>query len=307
MITFLHTMLRGLVGVAAFAGGIAVVFLALRRMERGMAWLGGWLERLPLKPGIRLPTEPVPDWWEAHLRRAVPLVGLLPPDDRERLYRITQRFLHDVRIEGCAGFVITDVVRLTIAAQASLLLLHMPYPRYTRVRSVLVYPGTFVPTRVPLLENLAPGPGAEPAAGEAVHGGTVILSWHGVEATTRDPADGSNVVVHEFAHMLDLEDGAFDGTPMLDSSSAYRAWARTFANRFERHVRRADRGDRSAVSAYGARNRTEFFATAVEAFFERPVQLRAQEPEIYAQLAGFFLQDPATLRERAMAPDDGTA
>ena len=302
MPALLHVLLHGLARVAALAGFVTLALLVSLRMDRVLEPLGRLLLRLPLQARVRLPADPIPDWWQDHLAHNVPLVDRLPADDRERLFRLIQRFLLDIAFEGCAGFAITDEVRVTIAAQACLLLLHMPYPRYTRVRRVLVYPSTFVPRRIDLPQTLSIAREARPALGEAGHSGIVVLSWTAVEAGARNPSDGHNVVVHEFAHMLDIEDGAFDGTPVLDSPSAYQAWARTFAARFERHVARAEQGKRSLVSAYGAENRTEYFATAVEAFFERPLQLRKTEPDLYAQLAAFFRQDPATLT----APPDAS-
>jgi len=295
VVAFFQIMLRGLLRVSALMGFMTLAFLVALRMDRLVEPLGRLLTRLPLRARLRLPAGPVPDWWETHLARAVPLVAGFAPDDRERLFRIMMRFLDDVAFEGCAGLELTDEMRVTIAAQACLLLLNMPYPRYTRVRRVLVYPSTFVPRRLDPTVSLTTPQEARPAAGEAGHGGVVVLSWSGVAHGARYPADGHNVVVHEFAHMLDVEDGAFDGTPVLDSRSAYQAWARVFAARFAQHVGHTRKGRQRPVDAYGAENRTEYFATAVEAFFERPRALRAEEPDVYGQLAAFFRQDPAAL------------
>jgi len=204
-----------------------------------------------------------------------------------------QLFLRDVPIEGCAGLEVTDEVRVTIAAQACLLLLHMPYPKYTRVRRVLVYPSAFVPKTV---ESLSSGQVVRPDVplrGQAWTSGVVVLGWDAVERDTRVATDGENVVLHEFAHMLDAEDGSMDGIPVVESASAYRAWARVLSTKFAEFLQRVESGDLTTLNPYGAENRAEFFAVATEAFFEKPVKLREAQPELYALLVDFFKLDPA--------------
>ena len=111
------------------------------------------LSRLSPWAGVRLRTEPIPESWPAIVAHCVPLAARLAEEERERLYRLIQVFLDEVPIEGVAGLEITEEIRVTIAAQACLLLLHMSYPRYTRVRRVLVYPWTFVPRTAPSLAS----------------------------------------------------------------------------------------------------------------------------------------------------------
>jgi Mlc titration factor MtfA (ptsG expression regulator) len=203
-------------------------------------------------------------------------------------------FLQEVPMEGCRGLDLTEEIRVTIAAQACLLLLHMDYPRYLRVRRVLVYPSTFVPKTVKPPGNLEIHRPARPTLGEGWRGGVVVLSWDAVRHGASVIEDGRNVVLHEFAHMLDLEDSAFDGVPVFDTASAYRAWAAALALRFTLHVDATKRGRRRPIREYGATNRAEYFAVATEAFFEKPWQLRKREPELYTQLVDFFRQDPAS-------------
>jgi len=255
--------------------------------------LRDFLSRLSPWTGVRLPTDPIPGEWAAIVADRVPLASRLAAEDRERLYRLMQLFLEEVPIEGVAGLEPTEEIRVTIAAQACLLLLHMAYPRYTRVRRVLVYPWTFVPKTVPTLASGHIVPTEVPLRGQAWPNGVVVLGWDAVERGTVSSADGGNVVLHEFAHMLDAEDGSMNGVPVLDSGSAYRQWAALLATRFTEHVARTEQGEETTLDPYGAENRAEFFAVATEAFFERPAELRDGEPELYRLLSGFYRLDPA--------------
>jgi Mlc titration factor MtfA (ptsG expression regulator) len=260
------------------------------------------LSRYPLGSRVRLPTDPIPSAWPGLVASQVPLVSRLPPPDRERLYRLMQLFLKEVPLEGCGGLEISEEIRVTIAAEACLLLLRMPYPRYTRVRRVLVYPSSFVPRTVPSLVSGQVVRPDVPLRGQAWQSGIVVLGWDSVRRDTHSPSDGENVVLHEFAHMLDGEDGSMDGIPVLDSSSAYRAWAALLSVQFAEHVAHAQRGEPTTLNPYGAENRAEFFAVATEAFFENPVELRKGQPDLYALLTDFFKLDPASLA----GPPDAT-
>jgi Mlc titration factor MtfA (ptsG expression regulator) len=265
-----------------------VLLRALRKILSGL-----------LARPVRLPTDPIPASWPAIVARQVPLAARLESQDRERLFRIMQLFLREVAIEGCAGLEVTEETRVTIAAQACLLLLKMRYPRYGRVRHVLVYPSAFVPKTVALQPTGQIVRPDVPLRGQAWQSGVVVLGWDEVRRDTHIGTDGGNVVLHEFAHMLDAEDGSMDGVPVFDSGTAYRAWAALLVEEFAEHVARTERGVPTALSPYGATNRAEFFAVATETFFERPLALRAEEPALYALLVDFYKLDPA-----ADAPSD---
>ena len=253
------------------------------------------LLRLSFATRVRLPTDPIPRAWPERVARQVPLVARLSPADQDRLYRLMQLFLKEVPIEACAELELSEEIRVTIAAQACLLLLKMPYPRYNRVRRVLVYPSDFVPKTVGLHRSGQLVPPDLPARGQAWQSGVVILGWDAVQRDTLAATDGHNVVLHEFAHMLDAEDGTFDGVPLLDSGSAYRTWAALLSAQFAEHVTRAEMGELTILDPYGAESRAEFFAVATEAFFEKPVELREDQPRLYALLVDFFKLDPASL------------
>lgn len=260
-------------------------------LTKAVAWL---LSRL-VRNSVRLPTDPIPEAWPQLIAERVPLAARLSDTDQERLCRLMQLFLRDVPIEGCAGLEVTEEISVTIAAQACLLLLGMPYPRYTRVRRVLVYPSTFVPKKVELPSTGQVVRPDVPLRGQAWTSGIVVLGWDAVERDTRVSTDGENVILHEFAHMLDAEDGSLDGIPVVDSPSAYGTWARLVSAQFNDHLARVERGELTVLDPYGAENRAEFFAVATEAFFERPAKLRHAQPDLYALLADFFKIDPAQL------------
>jgi Mlc titration factor MtfA (ptsG expression regulator) len=248
----------------------------------------------------RLKRRPFPPEWLAILRARVPCFNRLGPDDQRELLGHIRVFLAEKTFEGCNGLVITDEIRLTIAAQACILLLHRDTDYYPGLDTILVYPGRYRGRRV------VTGPGGvvsesdEVRAGESWQGaisvrggGPVILSWDDVRAGAADLHDGRNVVFHEFAHQLDGESGSIEGAPRLEHPSAYAAWARALSEEFDR-LRVDLAWDRpTLLGGYAATNPAEFFAVATEFFFERPGALRQRHPALYDQLARFYRQDPA--------------
>jgi len=237
--------------------------------------------------------QPLPDAWADVLRRNVALYRRLPDELRERLHGYVNEFVGSVNFEGAGGLELTDEIRVTIAGQACMLLLGREAPCYPRLMSVVVYPGAYVGRKYREV-------GGRPVQGQAVHlgeswgVGTVVLSWDHVRRGAADSRDGENVVLHEFAHQLDTEDGRADGAPVLDSSGAYVAWSRVLAAAFEDLQRRLDRDRQTILDSYGATNPAEFFAVATEAFFERPRKLREHRAELYGVLQDYFRMDPAS-------------
>ncbi|HEX5055145.1 MAG TPA: M90 family metallopeptidase [Gammaproteobacteria bacterium] len=250
----------------------------------------GWLKR---RRRERLRTMPLPSRWKSVLARNVPYIALLTPLDRQELFGHMQVLLAEKKFTGCGGLEITDEIRVTIAAQAALLLLHRKTDYFPTMRTILVYPDLFVVNHRYEQEDGTEYEAAVEQAGESWYGGPVILSWEDVLAGAQDPHDGYNVVLHEFAHQLDDESGATDGAPALGSLARYQAWAKAFGQEYEQ-LQNAVLAERaSLLDEYGAESPAEFFAVATECFFERPRVLRRKHPALYMQLSGYYRQDPA--------------
>ncbi len=233
-----------------------------------------------------------PEGWEAVVAATLPHVDALDGDERAQLGSIIGRLLGRKRWEASRGFVLTDEMRLVIAAQAALLALGLDADCYNEVRAIIVHPSTRVIT------GPRPGPaqgvvvdGPFPVIGQA-HGrrGPVILAWDAVRRDLRRPEGGHNVVFHEFAHKLDMLDGTIDGTPPLADQATLDRWVAVCTAEYEA-LRAGEAGP--LLRPYAGTNPGEFFAVATEVFFVRPVELRAEKPDLYGVLSGFYRQDPA--------------
>ena len=237
----------------------------------------------------RLRARPFPAAWRSILRARLPMVARLPPALQLRLKRHIHIFLAEKPFIGCAGQAITDEVRVTIAAQACLLLIGYARPDcYPRLRQILVYPDAFVVERErPLGAGLVQAQ-RRTMAGESWGQGQVILAWSEVLAGARDPTDGRNVVLHEFAHQIDQDSGAADGTPWRPTAALRERWVAVMAEALEKLRREPS----AVIDPYGASEPAEFFAVATEAFFERAPALAAEAPAVYAELAALYRVDP---------------
>ena len=241
---------------------------------------------------------PFPEEWLAIIERNVPIYSRLPEADQAELRGDVAVFIDEKIFEGCGGLEMTDEIRVTIAAQACLLLLHRETDYYPDLRTILVYPSTYV---APITEHGDAGlitEGESARLGEAWTHGAVVLSWDAVRRGAADFHDGQNVVLHEFAHKLDQESGDANGAPPLEHTSMYVAWARVLGAAYAELQRESRLGHRDVLDAYGATNPAEFFAVATEAFFEKPAQLKRKHPELYEELALYYQQDPERYVDR---------
>lgn len=247
------------------------------------------LEHVAKRLQFQLPPEPVPRPWLDILDRNVPLARPLAADERERLLRVARLLLDEVPFEGCDGVEITDEIQVTIAATAALLVHRLPYPRFTKLVRVLVYPDTFLPKRASSPHDTTV---EEPEAtlGQAWMSGVVVLSWSAVQRDATPGARG-NVVLHEMAHILDAEDGIFDGRPLHDDPAQGERWAATLQREFAIQQAAVDAGEDAPLNDYAARNHAEFFAVAAEAFFCAPDRLRDRLPDLHLQLSRFFREE----------------
>jgi Mlc titration factor MtfA (ptsG expression regulator) len=227
------------------------------------------------------------------VRRNVPYVARLSAEDQRELEGHIQVFLAEKSFEGCGGLELTDEIRVTIAAQACILLLHRETDYYPDLVSILVYPAAYIAKGHRRMDGPVVIQGDETRLGESWIRGVVILAWDDVKRGASNIHDGHNVVLHEFAHQLDAEDGYMDGAPDLGSRALYSAWAHALGPEYDELIRRLDAGKPTDIDAYAATNAAEFFAVVTEAFFERGARLKRKHPELYEALQGFYEQDPA--------------
>lgn len=225
---------------------------------------------------------------EAILQKNLPLYRRLPVELQRQLQGLVHIFLAEKRFVGCGGQAITDEVRLTIAGQACLLLLNRNSGYFPRLRTIYVYPTSYV----------APAQGrdglarSEARQGESWQNGPVALAWNSVTGGAQNIRDGRNVVLHEFSHQLDQEDGVADGAPILGSSSCAATWTEVLGAEYDALQKRSRKGRRSVLQRYGATHPAEFFAVATEAFFEKPRQMHKKHPELYEELKQYYQVDP---------------
>jgi len=234
---------------------------------------------------------PFPASWQSILATRLPVYSFLSPQEQTRLQQLIKQFIADKQFYGCGGLVITDEIRVTIAAEACLLLLNKGGAIYPKLASVLVYPTGFLVEREQHQPDGTVASGEHSLLGESWSNGKVILSWDDVEKGAADFTDGHNVVLHEFAHQLDAESGSTNGAPPLRRNS-YKAWASVFTENFEDLRASRLRGHETVMDQYGATNPAEFFAVATETFFEKPRQLHNKYPDLYDELERYYQIDP---------------
>jgi Mlc titration factor MtfA (ptsG expression regulator) len=270
-----------------------------------MPWnIKSWRRRHILK------NEPIPeDSWQRVVERLGFLRGL-GPDELLRLRECVALFLHGKQISGAHGLVVTYEMRLLIAVQACILILNLDLDYYAGWVEVIVYPGEFIRHYEYVDDDGVAHDLEEPASGESWLGGPVILSWE--DTATAESGTGYNVVIHEFAHKLDMLNGDANGFPPLHADMSQRAWSEAFGAayaEFRLDVLRAEADEAAApdfyfphdpescscqyLDPYAAEDPAEFFAVVSEAFFEMPLLVKQRFPAVYEQLALFYRQDPA--------------
>jgi MtfA peptidase len=229
----------------------------------------------------------------------MPYYRCMSGPDRRELEGHIQVLLREKYFEGCGGLVITEQMKVLIAAQASVLLLHREDHYFPWLRTILVYPESFVGNAKSIGPAGVITEGASWRNGESWYtqgsGGPVILSWSDVQAGAADPHDGHNLVLHEFAHQLDADSGAIEGLPALPDEQARRRWKEVMDREQRELGHESWRGLPTVLNPYGLQNAAEFFAVAVEAFFERGAAMQSRHPELYGLMREYFGQDPAAL------------
>jgi len=252
-----------------------------------MNWLKRWLSSEP-------ETTPIPevDWTPAEA--GLDFLDRLDPAARERLRVMALTFLQRKEFAGAHGLEVSTAMRLSIALQACLPVLELGLDAYAGWIGIVVYPGDFVIPRSETDDIGVVHEYGEPALGAAMEGGPVLISWF----EDRDDYEGANVVIHEFAHKLDMLSGEADGCPPLHGDMSIEEWDAAFGEAYEDFCDRLDAGEETDIDPYAGEAPAEFFAVLSEVFFVDPELLIDEYPAVYEQLRRFYRQDPA-LRARA--------
>jgi Mlc titration factor MtfA (ptsG expression regulator) len=231
---------------------------------------------------------PVPDALWARVVGTIPWLVALPPAGHHRLRQLVEAFLACKEFHGAGGMALDDEIMLSIAIQACLPILRTGIDSYRHWVGIVVYPGEFLVEHPEVDDIGVVHDGSRTLLGEAWHGGPVVVSWHAHDAP------GVNVLVHEFAHTLDMANGDADGFPPLPADMDRGEWARAFTTAYEALCEQVDSGLPTAIDPYASEHPAEFFAVASEAFFETPEELHRAFPEVHGQLARLYGVDPLT-------------
>ena len=237
--------------------------------------------------------ESFPQRWKDLLQENVRSYHRLTADEQARVRDYVQIFTAEKHWEGCGGQEITDEVRVTVAGLVAILVLGLDAEYFDHVLSILVYPDAYVAR-----PSAASGPGIvierdSARQGEAWYRGPVILSWSDVLTGGLQHAHGRNLVLHEFAHQLDMLNGRrADGVPPLATAAQAERWTKVVGEHYHELVHACSHGHAALLDCYGATSPAEFFAVATETFFQRPAALQHRHPELYACLREFYRQDP---------------
>ncbi|MCA9249209.1 MAG: zinc-dependent peptidase [Planctomycetales bacterium] len=250
----------------------------------------------------KLREAPFPEAWLEILQRNLWQYACLTPDEQARLRDDTRIFVAEKNWEGCRGVELDDEMRVTVAGQIALLVLHLPHDYFDSVLSILLYPDAYLARDFDRDETGIVTEHEAARSGEAWYRGPVILSWPDVLAGGQGPDEGRNLVIHEFAHQLDMLNGReVDGVPAIDSPDEAQRWTEVLQREFKRLQRDCQRGRPTLLDCYGATEPSEFFAVASEAFFQTPWSFERVHPELYEVLSGYFHQTPALWRRPADA------
>ena len=220
----------------------------------------------------------------------LPILAGYNADEKESLRELAVLFLHRKVFEGAAGLVVTQAMTLNIALQACIPILKLGLDGYDGWVSVIVYPAGFSPKRVVMDEFGVQHNVQSNLSGEAWQRGPVVLSWDDTEYA--GVIDGQNLVIHEFAHKLDMQTGDANGFPPLHAGMSSSAWFESFSKGFKDFESRCDHGKNIGINCYAATSPAEYFAVLSEVFFERPDIILKHYSDVYEQLRQYYMQDP---------------
>lgn len=254
-------------------------------------WLRGWRLR---REARALERRAIPDaLWKLTLARA-PFLARRRDEDLAELRRLTSLFLDDKGFHGVDGFEVTDEIAVAVAAQACLPVLRLGLQCYAGLSTIVMHPDEVVARRVVTDDDGVVHEYDEPLVGEAsVDTGQLMLTWTDVRDAHEHADWGYNVVIHEFAHLLDALNGEIDGIPGPMAIEDQERFAEVIDAEYERFCDRLDAGEETLLDPYGGEGVQEFFAVAAEAFFVAPRPMKKEQPALYRLLSQYFRQDPA--------------
>jgi Mlc titration factor MtfA (ptsG expression regulator) len=235
--------------------------------------------------------------WQ-HTIAAHPFLAALDSSELVRLRTLSEGLLASKEFTAADGLELSDAARVSIAAQGCLPILNLGLSWYRGWVGIVVYPDEFVVPRQQADEFGIVHEFDDVVAGEAWDGGPLILSWHDAQMS----GEGYNVIIHEFAHKLDMLNGEADGIPPLHREMDRESWIATLDGAYEDFCRRVDSGEETSIDPYASNNPAEFFAVLSETFFELPALVHEEYPALYEQLRTFYRQDP--LSRQALTPND---
>lgn len=231
---------------------------------------------------------PIPDALWAATVAALPFLDVLTVDEKKELKMKAEAFLFEKEFSTAGGLELSDEICVSIAAQGCLPILKLGLAAYREWVGIVVYPDEFVVPRRIEDESGVVHEYDDVLSGEAWEGGPLIISWHDVQMA----GDGYNVVIHEFAHKLDMLNGEADGMPALHSGITEAEWEAKFSDAYDDFCQRVDSGEETPIDPYASTDPAEFFAVLTESFFDIPAVVASEYPSIYGLLCRYYLQDP---------------
>ncbi|SDI59090.1 zinc-dependent peptidase [Propionivibrio dicarboxylicus] len=247
----------------------------------------GWLNR-------KKDAAPLPDALWQQTVSTLPFLDRLDADAKQGLRRLTEAFLAEKEFTCAGGLQLTDAMCVSIAAQGCLPILNLGLGYYRDWVGIIVYPDEFVIPRTLEDEFGVVHEYDEVASGEAWEGGPLLISWSDAQMA----GDGYNVVIHEFAHKLDMLNGEVDGIPPLPAGMSTQVWETILLAAYEDFCMEVDiaeaNDEETVLDPYAAENPGEFFAVMSETFFETPERLLEAYPALYEQFTRFYRQTPIT-------------
>lgn len=249
-------------------------------------FISRWLDRRIIRKSTISP-----DAWSQAFA-SLPLLRGLNEGERRRLRELAILLMHHKSFESAQGLELSQHMVLIIALQACLPILNLGLSAYDGWVSVIVYPAGFVPQRSYTDEAGVVHQRSEALAGEAWQRGPVILGWD--DTRLAGEIDGHNLVIHEFAHKLDMLNGSANGFPPLHAGMEVNAWVEAFAGAYEHFKEHCHGFGYHHIDSYAATSPAEFFAVFSEVFFERPELLKRHYAEVYEQLCNYYRQDPSS-------------